>query len=131
MEQLGEVVKKTKKVLEEKYKGINIVGYENGYEQNYKKIIKKINDSKANIIFVAKGSPKQEIWIYENYKKINSNIYMGVGGSFDVISGNIKRAPKIFLKLGLEWLYRMIKEPKRFIEFPNYLRILYLGRKGE
>lgn len=110
-----EVVSKAKSVLEEKYPNINIVGYMNGYEQDNEKIIKAINKSKANIVFVAMGSPKQENWIADNKDKLCANIFQGVGGSFDVFSGNIKRAPKWMQKCGLEWFYRLLKEPKRIL----------------
>ncbi len=108
-----EVVKQAKKNLEKRYSNINIVGYINGYEKNNDWIIKKINKQKPNILFVALGSPKQEFWIKDNIDKLNVNIIQGVGGSFDVVSGNIKRAPMWMQKIGLEWLYRLIKEPKR------------------
>lgn len=108
-----EIISKAKQNLEKKYKNINIVGYINGYEKDNKKIIRAINKSKADIVFVALGSPKQEIWITENMDKLCASIFQGVGGSFDVFSGNIKRAPKWMQKSGLEWFYRLIKEPKR------------------
>jgi len=109
-----EVVKKAKKCLEQKYSNIKIVGYLNGYVNDLDKIIKTINKSKADILFVALGSPKQERWIIQNKEKIDAYVLQGVGGSFDVISGNIKRAPIWMQKYGLEWLYRTIKQPERF-----------------
>ena len=84
-----EVVEKTKEVLENRYEGINIVGIQNGFVSNQGELINKINESGANILFIAMGSPKQEFWIYENRKKLNVNVLMGVGGTFDVVSGNI------------------------------------------
>ena len=109
-------VKKSKDNLEKKYKNINIVGYVNGY-RNESDVIKDINKSKPDILFVALGTPKQEEFIINNKEKLkNIKIIMPVGGSFDVISGNLKRAPLIFRKLKLEWLYRMLKEPKRFVQ---------------
>lgn len=81
-------------------------------------------------MFIAKGSPKQEQWIYENKNKLNCNIFMGVGGTFDVISGNLKRAPKLIRKLGLEWLYRILKEPqKRLKQIPMLAKYWYLIKK--
>ena len=118
----------TKDVLESKYKNIKIVGYADGYEK--KDIIRAINGSKANIVFVALGSPKQEIWIDNNKHKIYANIVMGVGGSFDVISGSVKRAPEFMQRFGFEWLYRFIKEPRRMREIPIYVKYLYLVKKG-
>lgn len=79
-----------------------------------KELIKRINKVKPNILFVAFGSPKQEEWIYESLKRIPSvKLAIGVGGSFDFISGKTKRAPLIFQKLWLEWLWRLILEPRR------------------
>lgn len=108
-----EVAKRASKVLEEEIKNINIVGIHDGYFEGDEEIINLINDSKANIVFIALGSPRQELWIKNNMNKINSNIFMGVGGSFDVICGDINRAPIWMQKIGAEWLYRLIKEPSR------------------
>ena len=126
------VVKNAQKALIEKYPQINIVGIIDGYEKNNDKIINKINESGANILFVALGSPKQEFWINENKDKLNVNIFQGVGGSFDVFSGGIKRAPKLMQKLGLEWLYRLIKEPSRIgrqKKLFKFMLLLIIGRK--
>lgn len=123
-----EVVTMAKQKLEEKYPGLNISGYENGYEKDNDKIINKINASGAELLFVAMGSPKQELWIRENMGKLNVKVFQGVGGSFDVFSGKVQRAPLFFRKLGIEWLYRLSKEPKRFkrqLALPKFLlRIL-------
>ena len=77
--------------------------------ENY---IQSFNASSTNIIFVALGCPKQEKWMYENYKELNS-VLLGVGGAFPVYAGVIKRCPKWMGVSGLEWLYRLVKEPKR------------------
>ncbi len=121
-----EVIEKAKIKLEEKYKQIKIVGTIDGYEKDEEKIVKQINESKADIIFVALGSPKQENWIMEHMEKLNVSIFQGVGGSFDVISGNIKRAPLWMQKAGLEWLYRLIKEPKRIFRQLKLVKFLFL-----
>lgn len=121
-----EVITKAKENLEKKYPNIKIVGTIDGYEKDNEKIIKTINNSKADIIFVALGSPKQENWIISNMDKLNVKIYQGVGGSFDVISGNIKRAPEWMQKSGLEWLYRLIKEPKRIFRQIKLIKFLFL-----
>lgn len=119
-----EVVSKTKEVINNKFPDIKLVGYCNGYEKNQELILKKINDSNAQIVFVALGSPKQEFWIQENMKQLSANIFQGVGGSFDVLSGSVKRAPAIFRKAGLEWFYRLISQPSRFrrqLALPKFL----------
>lgn len=121
-----EIVKKAKEQLEKTYKGINIVGYINGYETNNKEIINKINNCHPDIVFVALGSPKQEYWIYDNMEAIDAKVFQGVGGSFDVISGKTKRAPKKVQKLGLEWLFRLIKEPKRVFRQIKLIKFVFL-----
>lgn len=125
-----EVVNETKQKLEELYPGIQIVGIKNGFVKEHDELIQEINHSKANILFIAKGSPKQEKWIYENKDKVNANIFMGVGGAFDIVSGNIRRAPEWIRKLGLEWLYRILKEPKkRLKQIPMIAKYWYLIKK--
>lgn len=127
-----EVAKRASKVLESSIKGIDIVGIEDGYFEDKDLIIRKINESGANILFVALGSPKQENFIKENMDKINANIFMGVGGSFDVICGDINRAPIWIQKCGGEWFYRLLKEPsriKRIKVLPKFI-IKSLSRRG-
>jgi N-acetylglucosaminyldiphosphoundecaprenol N-acetyl-beta-D-mannosaminyltransferase len=99
--------------LEEMYPGIQIAGTLHGYEKDQQVVREAINQSQADIIFVAMGSPAQENWIIANKETLHPSVYQGVGGSFDVISGKIERAPESFQKLGLEWLYRLMKEPWR------------------
>jgi len=109
------ILEKAKVELEKKYIGIKICGYADGYSKiANEELISKINNSNADILFVALGSIKQECWVYENKDKLtNTFIIQGIGGSFDVISGELKRAPRFFIKYNLEWLYRIIQEPKR------------------
>ena len=76
-----------------------------------------LSKEKPDIVLVALGIPLQEKLIYKHLNKFDKGIFVGVGGSFDVISGHKKRAPKIFIKLNLEWLYRILKEPKRLKRF--------------
>jgi len=100
----------------------NIVGTYAGSpsEKESAKAIKKINNSAAKILFVAYGAPAQELWIARHLKNLkNIKIAVGVGGSFDFISGTKKRAPKSMQKLGLEWLYRIAQEPKRIKRIYN------------
>ncbi len=105
-------------VFEEKFKGIKIAGTRDGYckkegEEN-DETVRLINESGAEVLFVCLGAPAQEKWIYNNREKLpNVKVYLGLGGSLDVYSGNVKRAPKLFIKLGLEWFYRLLCEPKR------------------
>ncbi|WBW99453.1 WecB/TagA/CpsF family glycosyltransferase [Oceanirhabdus sp. W0125-5] len=107
-----------------KFSGINICGYHDGYFQDTDKIINKINGCSPDLLVVALGCPKQEKFIYENFDKLNFNIAMGVGGSIDILGGKIKRAPKWMINIGLEWVYRVIKEPfriKRLFVIPKFI----------
>ena len=111
------VIDAMKKVLKEKYHNLKISGTANGYQKNKDQVFEKIAKLKPDIVLVALGIPAQEKLIYKHLNKFNKGIFVGVGGSFDVISGYKKRAPQIFIKLNLEWLYRILKEPKRIKRF--------------
>ena len=113
---LNTLVSKIKK----EYANINIIGYKNGYTKDDNKIAKELLTLKPDICLVALGVPKQEKFIDKYYHKLKKGIIIGVGGSFDVLSGYKKRAPKVFIKLNLEWLYRILKEPKRISRFIKY-----------
>jgi N-acetylglucosaminyldiphosphoundecaprenol N-acetyl-beta-D-mannosaminyltransferase len=118
--------------LEEMYPGIQISGTLHGYEKDQQVVSQTINQSQADIIFVAMGSPAQENWIIANKDSLHPSVYQGVGGSFDVISGKIERAPESFQKLGLEWLYRLMKEPwriKRQAVLPLFLIRAIISKK--
>lgn len=99
----------------EKYPNIVLKGVENGYFglDDEERIINSINEAKPDVLFVALGAPKQEKWVAKYRKILNAHVTMGVGGSLDVYSGSVKRAPVIFQKLGIEWLHRLLKEPSR------------------
>ena len=116
-----EVVKKVVKTFKETYPNLNIAGYRNGYftDEESEVIAKDIRDSGADMLFVAFSSPKKEYWIKENMEIMKIPFAMGVGGSFDVIAGKTKRAPKWMQKYGLEWFFRFIQEPKRM--FRRYI----------
>ena len=120
------IAEKAKQELEVLYPNINIVGTCNGYEDE-EKVINLINNSCANILFVGLGNPKQEEFIIKNKDKLNNiKIFMPVGGSFDVISKNLKRAPQWVIKLNLEWLYRLFQEPKRFFRQLLIIKFIFL-----
>ena len=114
-----EVIEKLEKNLKEKYSNIKIAGTENGYVEDKQKVFKKIKELSPDVVLVALGIPNQEILISENIADFNKGIFIGVGGSFDVLSGMKKRAPEFFIKLHLEWLYRIISEPKRLKRFAS------------
>lgn len=110
------VAETAKEKLLSKFPGLIISGTHDGYfdAEEEKKIIEDINLKQPDVLFVCLGSPKQEKWIYENRENLDARVAMGLGGCLDVYAGNVKRAPDIFIKFGLEWFYRLIKEPKRF-----------------
>ena len=110
-----EVVRKVKKVFEEEYPTLQIVGYRNGYftEEDEPEIVKNMAESGADMMFVAFSSPKKEYWINKSIDQRNSPFVMGVGGSFDVVAGVTERAPKWVQIRGFEWLYRLVQEPRR------------------
>lgn len=113
------VAKKAARSLKKRFPRLKICGTHHGYFQKSspaaeKKLLKKINGTRPDIIFVCLGSPHQEKWIFENSKKISSlRLSIGLGGSLDVWSGKIKRAPEFMQKSGLEWLFRLVREPRR------------------
>lgn len=105
---LGGVAEKTAECLQKKYSGLNVSYCSETWDD------KKIKAKKIDVLFVAMGCPKQEQWISENLAKIPVTIAMGVGGAFDFISGEVKRAPFIVRFFGFEWLYRLIVQPWRW-----------------
>ena len=114
-----EVIDSMKIVIKEQYPNLKLVGTSNGYVTDKDKVFDEIVKLEPDIVLVALGIPLQEMLIYKHLNRFKKGIFVGVGGSFDVISGMKKRAPKIFIKLNLEWLYRIMKEPKRFKRFYN------------
>ncbi len=110
-----EVVQKVKRIFEEKYPTLQIVGVRNGYftEADEPEIVKNMAESGADMMFVAFSSPKKEFWVNKYLNDLNIPFVMGVGGSFDVVAGVTDRAPKWMQDHGLEWFYRFIQEPRR------------------
>ena len=124
------------------YPDINVVGSQHGYfkgshlgnfgHEEELKIIEDINNAEPDILFVGFGAKKQEQWIEYNKNKIKAKIIIGNGGTLDGLAGNVKRAPEIFIKLGLEWFYRLIKEPRRIkrqILLPIFMFKVIFGNK--
>jgi N-acetylglucosaminyldiphosphoundecaprenol N-acetyl-beta-D-mannosaminyltransferase len=110
-----EVNERTAKVLRERYRGLKIAGAQHGYlkDDEMPGLIDHINRSKTDIVFVALGSPKQEAWIDRYLPQLNVKLCQGVGGTFDVIAGHVKRAPAAFRAVHLEWFYRLAANPNR------------------
>jgi len=109
-----EIIDAAKSNLEEEIENLNIVYSHDGYFSDVDVIIKELKESKPKLVLVALGAPKQEKFIYKAKTCLDPCLMIGVGGSFDVWAGAVDRAPKIYQKLGLEWLYRTVKQPERF-----------------
>lgn len=122
--------------IKAEYPGLMIAGFHDGYftEQEEAEIIDDINRSSPDILLVALGAPKQEKWIYSRLGKLNAKVCMGVGGTIDILSGRVQLCPDFFRRNGLEWLYRLYKEPRRArrqLDLPRFmLRVLYARVTG-
>lgn len=103
--------------LKSRYPGLQIVGHQHGFlqEAEMDRLVQTINTSQADILFLALGSPKQELWMEKYRQALNVKICQGVGGTFDVVCGTVRRAPLLFRKTHLEWLYRLLAQPKRLL----------------
>ncbi|MCZ8536641.1 WecB/TagA/CpsF family glycosyltransferase [Paenisporosarcina quisquiliarum] len=128
-----EVVTKAISEIQKDRPQLKVAGYTNGYEKDESALVQRIHESGAKMLFVALGSPKQELWIKRNLANLpNVLVFQGVGGSFDVFSGMVKRAPAFFRKFGLEWLYRLASNPsriKRQMNLPIFLWRVLIGKK--
>jgi len=111
-----EVNRRSAEILAERYSGLKVAGRANGYikDAEMPALIQKINDSEAKILFVALGSPKQEKWYTRHKDELRHvRIVQGVGGTLDTIAGKVKRAPELWCRYHLEWLYRLLDDPRR------------------
>lgn len=114
-----------------KHPNLKIAGIADGYFQDEAPVIAKINASGAAALFVCLGAPKQEQFMARHQKELNVKLMAGLGGSLDSFAGTVKRAPGWMIRLNLEWLYRLIKEPKRFkrmLRLPKYLWAVVIKR---
>jgi len=122
------IIQETVTKLQKEFSGIKIVNFRNGYVKTdieKQHLIADIQDKKPEIIFVAMGSPKQEL-LMEDMKKKHPALYQGLGGSFDVYTGNIDRAPQWWVKNNLEWAFRLIKQPSRIKRQIHLIQFIYL-----
>lgn len=103
--------------IEKKYKGVKVVGFSDGYFDKKKEriILRELQKLKPELLLVGIGFPAQEKWIYENRKRLPVKAAIGCGGSIDIFAGKVNRAPATLRRWGLEWFYRLITQPKRFI----------------
>lgn len=121
-----DIPQKAAENLKKIYTNVKIVGFHEGFfeKDSEEEVIKEINELKPNVLFVAMGAPNQEKWIFKYKDKLKVDIAAGQGGTFDYEAGQIKRAPRIIQKLGIEWLWRLILQPSRIfrmIVLPIYL----------
>jgi len=122
----GEKIKKMNQDIE-------IVGYRNGYfsEKDESEIVTMVSNANCDIILVALGAPKQEKWIYKYRNELNAKVCIGVGGSLDVIAGRLKPTPDFYRRNGIEWLYRLVKQPSRLVRMlslPKFVILLIKKR---
>ena len=122
-------------ILEVRFPGLIVAGTRNGFFSSEEDgaIVEAIRSSGARILFVGLGSPRQELWMARNLRATGCGVGIGIGGSFDVISGRVKRAPMLWRRFGIEWLYRLIREPQRFrrqLALPYFVWLVALDRLG-
>lgn len=127
-----EVIERAVAAIHEQFPNVKIAGYHHGYFDWHDKTIEnEVKELKPDLMFLAIGFPRQEQWISERIASFDKGIFMGVGGSFDVIAGEVKRAPLIWQKLNLEWLYRLLKQPsrwRRMLALPKFVLTVW-GQK--
>ena len=128
-----EVIENTVQKLKQDFPGIQIINYRNGYiktEEEKQALLEDIAEKKPDVVFVAMGSPKQELLMEEMLER-HPAIYQGLGGSFDVYTGNVKRAPKWWVDHNLEFAYRLVKQPSRIKRQIHLVRFLLLVKLGK
>lgn len=127
------VLQDTVKKAKTDYPGIKVVGSQNGFfDWNDHQLPQQIQNMKPDIVFVALGFPRQEQWIGTHIDQFDKGVFIGIGGSFDVFSGSVKRAPEMWQKMNLEWFYRLVKQPsrwKRMLVLPKFAATV-IGRKA-
>lgn len=119
--------------LKSTYPGLVIAGTHDGYFKEDAPVVEEIAKSGADVVFVCLGAPKQELWMKKNGAETGARLLCGLGGSLDVFAGVVQRAPAVWSRMGLEWLYRLLKEPRRIgrmAKLPLFLVHVY-GQKGK
>lgn len=122
-------------ILEVRFPGLLIAGVRSGYfsEEESSEVAEAIRASGAALLFCGMGSPRQELWLAEHLQQTGCGAGIGVGGSFDVIGGHMQRAPQAVRQFGLEWLYRLFKEPRRWrrqLALPRFVWLIALDELG-
>ncbi len=128
------IAEKAAQNILKKYPDLKIAGWRDGYflPKENALLVKEINKTAPDILFAALGAPKQEKWLYEHKNALDCKILLGVGGTFDVMAGVSKRAPQIWQELGLEWLYRLCRQPSRFwrmLTIPHFMLKILFSKK--
>jgi N-acetylglucosaminyldiphosphoundecaprenol N-acetyl-beta-D-mannosaminyltransferase len=121
------IAEKTVLHLKEKFPNLNVAGFYHGYFKD-EEVLPLLQSAKPDILFAGLGFPKQEQWLSKHLEALQIPVGIGVGGSFDVLSGNLKRAPAFFLRLNLEWLFRFLQEPRRFkriLSIPLFMLLIW------
>lgn len=119
--------------LRERYPALVVAGTRHGYIRDDAAVIGAVNRARPDVVFVALGSPRQELWMQANRAYLDAGVLMGLGGTLDILAGVAKRAPAPMVRLGLEWLYRLLREPWRFgrmLRLPAYLWCAVRARLG-
>ena len=114
--------------LKKKYPGLVICGTADGYFKDEAEVVKKVNEARPDVVFVCLGAPKQEKFIKTHFDELTATLYLGLGGSLDGYAGVVQRAPRWMINLSLEWLYRLIKEPRRLgrmMRLPKFVMICF------
>lgn len=120
------VAEKAAENIKTDYPGIQMAGVRDGYFQDDGEIIDLINSLNVDVLYIGMGFPKQEIWMRKNRDRLRVGVMLGLGGTLDGLAGLSKRAPEIFIRLNLEWLHRLIKQPTRFVRMLSLPK--YIGR---
>lgn len=110
-----------------RYPALNLAGSSHGFvsAEDMPELIDRMNQSGAQLIFVALGSPRQERWMQTHMPALNARVFQGVGGTFDVLAGEVTRAPRVFQAANLEWLYRLLSNPRRLIRQTALPRFMF------
>ena len=121
--------------LREKLPGLRIAGTHDGYFKDDAPVVEAINAAEPDLLLVCLGAPKQELWMHKNAAALRVGLMIGAGGSVDIYAGTAQRAPEAWCNAGLEWLYRLLKEPKRLgrqMELPKFmLKVIGTSLRGK
>ena len=129
------VAEKAAENLREKLPGLRFAGTHDGYFKDDAPVVEAINAAEPDLLLVCLGAPKQELWMNRNAEALNVGLMIGAGGSVDIYAGTAQRAPEAWCNAGLEWLYRLLKEPKRLgrqMELPKFmLKVIGTSLRGK